>query len=80
LLPGGNITPAQEAEEVAEGVKLASCMRSRGFPGFPDPNAQDDFILNGLDTSSPQFQSTVDLCQSKTKAQGYSFSQSSAAR
>ena len=79
LLPGGSRTPAQLAQEVAAGVKLAECMRSHGFPNFPDPNSQDGFNMNGVDRNSPLFQQTFKGCGGLTGAPGASFSSSDAA-
>jgi hypothetical protein len=74
LLPGGP-NPAQTAQDVAAGVKLAACMRSHGFASFPDPNSQDVFNLNGFDTSSAQYQSAFNTCQTQTNAHGGTFRQ-----
>ena len=78
LRPSGQQTPAQVAQNVAAGVKLAECMRSHGFPSFPDPNSQDVFNLpSGIDTSSPTYQSAYGTCQKLTPGyHGGSFSKS----
>ena len=39
LPPQRGEAPAQLARDVAAGLKLAHCMRSYGFPGFPGPAA-----------------------------------------
>jgi hypothetical protein len=62
--------PASPAQAVAQGVNLARCLRSHGFPSFPDPNSQGAFDLNGIDMNSSQFQSAMQTCQSLTKFQG----------
>ena len=79
LLPGGSRTPAQLAQAVAAGVKLADCMRSHGFPAFPDPNSQDNFNMNGINHNSPLFQTAFKNCGGLAGASGASFSSSSAA-
>lgn len=79
LLPGGSRTPAQLAQAVAAGVKLADCMRSHGFPAFPDPNSQDNFDMNGINQDSPIFQKDFKSCVELADASGASFSSSSAA-
>jgi hypothetical protein len=66
LLPGGVPTPAQNQQALAQGLKLAQCMRNHGVPNYPDPNpASPDVVhLNGVDPSSPQFQAAQKVCQS----------------
>lgn len=69
LLPGGGpqpLSPAQQAQEVKELVALAQCMRSHGYPNFPDPSSQGVFNLSGgsgVDPNSPQFQSAMSACR-----------------
>jgi hypothetical protein len=64
LLPGGVPTPAQNQRALAEGLKLAQCMRSHGVPNYPDPNPSDPQAvrLNGVDPSSPLFQTAQKAC------------------
>jgi hypothetical protein len=69
LLPGGGphaLSPAQAAENLRGLVALASCMRTHGYPNFPDPTGQGVFNLssgNGFDPNSPQFQAAMTTCQ-----------------
>jgi hypothetical protein len=69
LLPNGGpqpLSPAQQAQEVKELVALAACMRTHGFPNFPDPSSQGVFTLtpaNGVDPNSSQFQSAMTSCR-----------------
>lgn len=69
LLPGGGpqpLSPAQQAQEVKLLVGLAACMRSHGYPNFPDPSAQGVFSLtsaSGVDPNSQQFQSAMNTCR-----------------
>jgi hypothetical protein len=67
LLPGGNLTPAQQAAANAKALRYARCMRSHGFPNFPDPNGHGVISLPetpGLeDSSSPLFQRAQQACQ-----------------
>ena len=79
LLPGGSRTPAQLAQAVATGVKIADCMRSHGFPAFPDPNSQDNFNMNGINQNSPLFPAAFKSCGGLAGAGGASFSSSRAA-
>jgi hypothetical protein len=76
LRPGGNQSPAQVAQQVAAGVKLASCMRAHGFPSFPDPDSNDVFNMPGnMDTTSSAYQSAFSGCQKATGVHGGNFSQ-----
>ena len=69
LLPGGGpptLTPAQRAQELKELLALAKCMRTHGFPNFPDPDSQGafDFSTSGnFDPRSTQFQSAMSACR-----------------
>ena len=65
LLPGGLNGPASGGD-VAAGVKLAECIRSHGFPSFPDPDSRDVFNVTAIDTSSSLFQSALKTCQTQT--------------
>jgi hypothetical protein len=79
LLPGGSRTPAQLAQAVAAGIKLANRVRSHGFPNFPDPNNQDNFNMNGINQNSALFQKDFKSCGGLAGASGASFSSRSAA-
>jgi hypothetical protein len=69
LLPGGGpptLTPAQKVEQLKELLALAKCMRTHGYPDFPDPGSQGgfDFSSGGtIDPQSPQFQSAMSACR-----------------
>jgi hypothetical protein len=74
--PGGGNPPQQTAQELAADVKFAACMRSRGFPSFPDPDSHGVFNLPGaINSQSSQFNSAVSSCQSKTGAHALSLRQ-----
>lgn len=68
LLPGGGpkpLSPAQAAQNLKDLVALAACMRTHGYPNFPDPSSQGVFSLttaNGFDPNSPQFQAAMNKC------------------
>jgi len=70
LLPNGGANPAPSAAQLAGEVKLAACMRTHGFPAFPDPNGQGAFVLHNFDMTSPQVQSAFKTCRSLTKFKG----------
>jgi len=72
LLPnGGQLTQAQQAQQQADALKFAQCIRAHGFPKFPDPTANGNgsgtnFKALGIDIFSPQFQSAKQTCQRQT--------------
>jgi hypothetical protein len=63
--PGGQtITPAEQADY----LKAVACMRSHGFPGFPDPVFQNNNVTfsavgSRIDTNSSQYRSALTTCQ-----------------
>jgi hypothetical protein len=55
----GPITATQRAKMLA----FASCVRSHGYPNFPDPNAQGVFEMPAkFNQGAPGFQSTASSC------------------
>ena len=62
-------------------VEYSQCMRKDGVPGFPGPNSQGDFLINGrngVDPNSPTFQAAQKSCKAlapkaPTAAQSSSF-------
>ena len=51
-----------------QAVAYAQCIRSHGEPGWPDPNSQGNFVIDGkkdhlTGQSSPQMQSANKACQ-----------------
>jgi hypothetical protein len=67
LLPLG--TPASGSEqhqEFLQGVKAAQCMRSHGYPTWPDPTDQNgdnaQAIPAGIDMNSPRYQAAAKAC------------------
>jgi hypothetical protein len=68
LLPPKPVTNAAErARELAQELKAAQCMRTHGFPDFPDPNVRDNgsgpFTLPpDFHPSSPQAQAAGRAC------------------
>jgi len=61
--PQPTITPADKVDY----LKGAACMRSHGFPDFPDPTFQDDNVTidvpSSIDTRSSQFRRAASICQ-----------------
>jgi hypothetical protein len=61
---GQTITPADQADY----LKAVACMRSHGFPGFPDPVFQNNNVTfsaagSRIDTKSSQYKSALTTCQ-----------------
>ena len=56
------ITPADRADY----LRAAACMRSHGFPDFPDPTFPNNdvrlTIPSSIDTNSPKFKSAATTC------------------
>ena len=74
LAPGGargdTVSPQQQAAALA----YSACMRSHGFPKFPDPVFSDGgehVAINGLDTDSALFQNADKFCQTSTGLGGH---------
>jgi hypothetical protein len=67
LMPQPGVPSAQQ---VAALVKLAACMRSHGFPSFPDPDSSGAFDSSKFDHSSPQLQSAMQTCQQQSGTTG----------
>jgi hypothetical protein len=66
LVPGEAQRLAVTAQDLAAGVKLAACMRSHGFPGFPDPTSHNTFDLpTSINTNASGYQSAFTACQSQ---------------
>jgi hypothetical protein len=54
-------------QQLVQALKGAACVRAHGYPGFPDPTDQPGYLSYpplpaSIDTSSPQFRSTVQAC------------------
>jgi hypothetical protein len=66
---GGGSSPAVAGTTAYQkAVAYAQCIRSHGEPGFPDPNSQGNFIINGkkdhlTGMSSAQMQSATKSCK-----------------
>ncbi len=66
LLPNGGApgaAGANSAQERAQRLKFAVCMRSLGVPNFPDPDHDGAFDLpSGINLQAPQFQRAMQAC------------------
>ena len=66
LVPGEAQRPTVTAQNLAAGDKLATCMRSHGFPAFPDPTSQNVFdVPKSINITLPSYQSAFSTCQSQ---------------
>jgi hypothetical protein len=62
---GGNA--AATSAQLRSAVKAAECMRTHGYPDYPDPTEQNGQVVEpplpaSIDTSAPQFQSATEAC------------------
>ena len=67
LDPVGNLSPQRQRQALSQLLKLSACMRSHGYPSFPEPTfGSEGIVLHivGFDRSSPQFQASWQTCQS----------------
>jgi hypothetical protein len=79
LVPGKAQPRTVTAQDLATGDKLAACMRSNGFPSFPDPSNQNVFnIPDSVNTALPAYQSALTTCQSQAHDNNAVFNQAAA--
>ena len=70
LMPGGG--PHQMTQQQIEAqVKFAQCMRTHGFPDYPDPDIQNGRSIekplpSDIDTASPQFEKAQNTCNANS--------------
>jgi hypothetical protein len=69
LLPTQPLTPGEKHQHVLQALKFTACMRTHGYPDFPDPVVQNGgtavgFGFAGIDTNSPQFHRAWQACRS----------------
>jgi hypothetical protein len=70
LLPGGG--PGQMTrQQINNLVKFAACMRTHGFPDYPDPVVQNGRVgeqplPSDIDTSSAQFEAAQQTCSTNS--------------
>lgn len=66
LMPHGVASGTEEHQEFLQGVKAARCIRSHGYPTWPDPSGQNganfQSVPAGIDMKSPQFQAADKAC------------------
>jgi hypothetical protein len=64
-------TPAQKAQALEDGLKVATCMRAHGIKDFPDPNSSGGISIqvspgSDLDPNNPAFQAAQKACQTSS--------------
>jgi len=77
ILPGPNgngSSPAEQQARTRALLAFAQCLRTHGFPHFPDPNAQGDLSLQtvaaaGIDIHTPALLTAGKTCASVTHGQ-----------
>jgi hypothetical protein len=68
LSSGGSTgTPQQRQQKFAFALKVAQCLRTHGFPNFPDPTASGQGLPPGIDMNSPQFQAAETACEKQAR-------------
>jgi hypothetical protein len=76
ILQSGDAAETQgDKQKLAFALKVARCMRLRGFPNYPDPTTSSAssqgsgtrFEGTGIDTKSPRFQTTETACDKQAR-------------
>jgi hypothetical protein len=61
-----SVPPSQSQ---AQALKFSTCMRSHGYPTFPDPSSNGQISFNsgdGIDPTSPQFKTAQTTCSQQS--------------
>jgi hypothetical protein len=64
---GSTGTPQQRREKLLFALKVAQCLRTHGYPAFPDPGASSHGTPPGIDLNSPQFQTAENNCEDQER-------------
>jgi hypothetical protein len=69
---GGGAETQADQQKLAFALKVAPCMRSHGFPTYPDPTTSSQgsgtrFEGTGIDTKSPLFQAAETKCEQQAR-------------
>jgi hypothetical protein len=73
LSSGGRAgTPQDRQEKLAFALTVARCLRSHGFPSFPDPTVSSQGTSQslsgaGIDPNTPQFQAAETACEKQAR-------------
>jgi hypothetical protein len=71
---GNGLSPAQQQARTRALLAFAQCLRTHGFPRFPDPNTQGDLSMQtiaaaGIDIHTPALLTAGKACTSVTHGQ-----------
>jgi hypothetical protein len=68
---GGGGTPQDRREKLAFALNVARCLRTHGYPSFPDPTVSSggtsQSLPPGVDPNSPQFRSAQTVCEKQAR-------------
>jgi hypothetical protein len=67
---GGGARMVMAGGNVQQMTRFAACMRKNGEPNFPDPNAQGQISVSGIDPGSAAFQHARQACQKELPNRG----------
>jgi hypothetical protein len=68
LSKGGSTgTPQQRQQKLAFGLKVAGCLRTHGYPTFPDPGSSGQQLPPEIDPSSPRFEAAQTGCEKQAR-------------
>jgi len=71
-LPGGSAQPTESASDIQALVRVAACMRTHGFPRWPDPNQRGEFHVKSADAGTPTTEGRANAaCSSLFPASGW---------
>jgi hypothetical protein len=64
----GHLSPAQRAQDQAQGLRFSQCMRAHGLTDFPDPSASGGIFIQNqpgsdLDPNNPRFKTAQAACR-----------------
>ena len=71
-LPGGPAQSTESASDIQALLRVAACMRTHGFPRWPDPNQRGEFHVKSADAGTPTTQGQANAaCSSLFPASGW---------
>ena len=71
-LPGGPAQSTESASDIQALLRVAACMRTHGFPRWPDPNQRGEFHVKSADAGTPTTQGRANAaCSSLFPASGW---------
>jgi hypothetical protein len=71
-LPSGSALSTESASDIQALVRVAACMRTHGFPRWPDPNQRGEFHVKSADAGTPTSEARASAaCSSLFPASGW---------